>query len=59
MCNRHVDAQDLYLELQRQGKKIGLATVYRALKTLHKQGSIQERMSINGKSLGCVAKTKS
>ena len=34
---REVDAQDLYLELQRRGKKIGLATVYRALKTLHKQ----------------------
>ena len=33
MCNRHVDAQELYLELQHQGKKIGLATVYRALKT--------------------------
>ena len=48
---REIDAQDLYLELQRQGKKIGLATVYRALKTLHKQGSIQERMSTNGKSL--------
>ncbi|MEM6614028.1 MAG: transcriptional repressor [Cyanobacteria bacterium P01_C01_bin.72] len=48
---REIDAQDLYLELQREGKKIGLATVYRALKTLHKQGSIQERMSSNGKSL--------
>lgn len=48
---REIDAQDLYLELQRRGKKIGLATVYRALKTLHKQGSIQERMSIKGKSL--------
>ncbi len=48
---REIDAQDLYLELQRQGKKIGLATVYRALKTLHKQGSIQERISTNGKSL--------
>ena len=48
---REIDAQDLYLELQRRGKKIGLATVYRALKTLHKQGSIQERMSSDGKSL--------
>ena len=48
---REIDAQDLYLELQRQGKKIGLATVYRALKILHKQGSIQERMSTKGKSL--------
>ncbi|MDJ0591823.1 MAG: Fur family transcriptional regulator [Pleurocapsa sp. MO_226.B13] len=51
---REIDAQDLYLELQRRGKKIGLATVYRALKTLHKQGSIQERMSIKGKSLYSV-----
>ncbi len=38
------------MELRGQGKKIGLATVYRALKTLHKEGLIQERPSTNGKS---------
>jgi Fur family ferric uptake transcriptional regulator len=32
---QEIDAQDLYLELRGQGKKIGLAKVYRALKTLH------------------------
>ncbi|MEL6442234.1 MAG: Fur family transcriptional regulator [Cyanobacteria bacterium J06621_8] len=48
---REIDAQDLHLELRLRGKKLGLATVYRALKTLHKQGSIQERKSAEGKSL--------
>jgi Fur family ferric uptake transcriptional regulator len=47
---QEIDAQDLYLELRGQGKKIGLATVYRALKTLHKEGLIQERPSTKGKS---------
>ena len=48
---QEIDAQDLYLELRSRGQKIGLATVYRALKSLHKEGLIQERSSTNGKSL--------
>lgn len=47
---QEIDAQDLYLELHRRGKKIGLATVYRALKTLHQEGLIQEKPSSKGKS---------
>ena len=31
---QEIDAQDLHLELRRRGKKMGLATVYRALKFL-------------------------
>ncbi|MEN9520806.1 MAG: hypothetical protein RLZZ381_3394 [Cyanobacteriota bacterium] len=47
---QEIDAQDLHLELRRQGKKMGLATVYRALKFLKQEGLIQERPSTNGKS---------
>ena len=42
---QEIDAQDLHLELRRRGQKMGLATVYRALKFLHKEGLIQERPS--------------
>jgi Fur family transcriptional regulator, ferric uptake regulator len=35
---QEIDAQDLHLELRRQGKKMGLATVYRALKFLKQEG---------------------
>ena len=47
---QEIDAQDLHLELRRQGKKMGLATVYRALKFLKQEGLIQERPCTNGKS---------
>ncbi|MGK7938189.1 MAG: Fur family transcriptional regulator [Xenococcaceae cyanobacterium] len=47
---QEIDAQDLHLELRRRGQKMGLATVYRALKFLHKEGLIQERPSTNNKS---------
>ena len=52
---QEIDAQDLHLELRRRGKKMGLATVYRALKFLHKEGLIQERPSTNNKFLYSVA----
>ena len=49
--NTEITAQDLHLQLRQQKTKIGLATVYRTLKTLHLQGIIQERITQNGESL--------
>ena len=49
--NTEITAQDLHLQLRQQKSKIGLATVYRTLKTLHLQGIIQERITQNGESL--------
>ena len=46
-----ITAQDLHLQLRQQKSKIGLATVYRTLKTLHLQGIIQERITQTGESL--------
>ena len=46
-----ITAQDLHLQLRQQKSKIGLATVYRTLKTLHLQGVIQERITQTGESL--------
>ena len=36
-------AQDLYAQLQAQGRSLGLATVYRAIKALQLQGLVQAR----------------
>jgi len=49
--NTEITAQDLHLRLRQQKSNIGLATVYRTLKTLHLQGIIQERITQNGESL--------
>lgn len=38
-------AQNLHFEMQQTGLKIGLATVYRALKLLKVEGKIQERVT--------------
>jgi Fur family ferric uptake transcriptional regulator len=53
--DRAVSAQDLYLEL-RQGDRtsIGLATVYRALDGLKKEGAVQVRTLSTGESLYCL-----
>jgi Fur family transcriptional regulator, ferric uptake regulator len=50
--DRAVSAQDLYLEL-RQGDQasLGLATVYRALDGLKKEGAVQVRTLVTGESL--------
>jgi Fur family transcriptional regulator, ferric uptake regulator len=50
--DRAVSAQDLYSEL-RQGTQtsIGLATVYRALDGLKKEGAVQVRTLVTGESL--------
>ncbi len=49
--NIEITAQDLHLQLRQQKSKIGLATIYRTLKTLHLRGIIQERITTNGESL--------
>ena len=41
-------AQDLYAQLQAQGRSLGLATVYRAIKALQLQGLVQARALTNG-----------
>lgn len=48
---QEISAQQLHLELRQKGARIGLATVYRTLKSLHLQGVIQERITPNGESL--------
>lgn len=49
-----ISAQQLYLQLRQQGSPIGLATVYRTLKSLHLEGKIQERITPVGESLYSV-----
>jgi len=49
--DHEISAQELYLELRNQQKSIGLATVYRVLKSLKLEGLIQERLSSIGESL--------
>ena len=46
-----ISAQQLYLQLRQQGSKIGLATVYRILKSLSWEGMVQERTILTGESL--------
>ena len=43
-----ITAQDLYTQLQAQGRSLGLATVYRAIKALQLQGLVQARALTNG-----------
>ncbi|ELR98222.1 Fur family transcriptional regulator [Gloeocapsa sp. PCC 73106] len=45
-----ISAQQLYLQLREQKSPIGLATVYRVLKSLHLEGIIQERVASTGES---------
>ncbi|AFZ55382.1 Fur family transcriptional regulator [Cyanobacterium aponinum UTEX 3222] len=49
--NQEITAQELYIKLRESKLKIGLATVYRTLNTLHLKGFVQERNSLNGESL--------
>lgn len=49
--NRALSAQEIYFELHRHQQKIGLATVYRSLEGLKKEGAIQERKLASGESL--------
>lgn len=49
--NQGLSAQDIYMELRNQNQGMGLATVYRALESLKREGAIQARMLPNGESL--------
>lgn len=51
MLNRGLSAQEIYMELRSQNQGMGLATVYRALEALKKEGALQVRMLPNGESL--------
>lgn len=54
-----ISAQDIYTELRSQNQGMGLATVYRALEALKKEGAVQVRMLPNGESLySCVHEDK-
>ena len=55
--NRAISAQDLYVELRKGGKGIGLATVYRSLEALKLQGLVQMRKLPSGESLYSSVKT--
>ena len=46
-----ISAQQLHHELRQEGFRIGLATVYRTLKSLHLKGVLQERVTSAGESL--------
>ena len=48
---REFSAQDLHQKLQKQQLKVGLATVYRALKVLQQRGKVQTRSLSNGESV--------
>lgn len=45
-----ISAQSLHFQMQQDGIKMGLATVYRTLKLLKIEGEIQERVSPEGES---------
>ncbi len=53
-----ISAQELHFNLRQQGSTTGLATVYRTLKSLHKKGLIQERVSPSGESLYSIIKNE-
>ena len=54
-----ISAQDIYTELRTQNQGMGLATVYRALETLKKEGAVQVRMLPSGESLyTCIQEDK-
>ncbi|MEM6518868.1 MAG: Fur family transcriptional regulator [Cyanobacteria bacterium P01_C01_bin.70] len=43
-----IRAQDVFTQLKDQGRSLGLATVYRAIKTLQLRGLVQARSLTNG-----------
>ena len=48
-------AQGLHQELRKQQQRVGLATVYRALKVLQQQGKVQARSLSNGETIYSIA----
>jgi len=50
---RHVSAEDLYIEVRKEDRRISLATVYNTLKHFTKLGIIREVVVDQNKSLYC------
>ena len=50
---RHVSAEDLYIEVKKEDRKISLATVYNTLKQFTKLGILKEVVVDQNKSLYC------
>ena len=50
---RHVSAEDLYLEVRKEDRRISLATVYNTLKQFTKLGILKEVVVDQNKSLYC------
>ena len=51
--NRHISAEDLYIEVRKEDRRISLATVYNTLKQFTKLGIIREVVVDHNKSLYC------
>lgn len=49
--HREISAQDIYLELRQREEGMGLATVYRSLEALKREGAVQVRTLASGESL--------
>jgi Fur family transcriptional regulator, ferric uptake regulator len=49
--NRSLSAQDIYLELRNSDQSMGLATVYRSLDGLKREGLVHVRTLASGESL--------
>ncbi|ABG51206.1 MAG: Fur family transcriptional regulator [Trichodesmium sp. St16_bin4-tuft] len=48
---RSLSAQDIYLKLRRYDRPLGLATIYRSLDALKKEGVVIVRTLVNGESV--------
>jgi len=51
VLNRSLSAQDIYLELRNSDQSMGLATVYRSLDGLKREGFVHVRTLASGESL--------
>jgi len=49
--NTSISAQNLYIELKKRNQTLGLATIYRALEALKREGVVQVRTLAHGESL--------
>ena len=54
--NRHISAEDLYLEVKKEKRKISLATIYNTLNQFTNFGLIREVVVDQNKSLYCTNK---
>ena len=50
---RHISAEDLYIEVKKEDRRISLATIYNTLKQFTKLGIIKEVVVDQNKSLYC------